>query len=94
MTVSQQVKAGLGRHIASLNYRDVERYAKASMGLEGLLENLLTFDEIEYASHFLYSATIALANATGVVFGFMLEPDSALLRMLRGLMGWNILWFL
>ncbi|KAH3919494.1 hypothetical protein HBH56_015070 [Parastagonospora nodorum] len=77
VTVSQQVKAGLGKHLDSLSDRDVARYEK-----------------IEYASYFLYVATIFLANATGVVFGLMLEPALKLLRVLQGLMAWNSLWYL
>ncbi|OAL54612.1 hypothetical protein IQ07DRAFT_273661 [Pyrenochaeta sp. DS3sAY3a] len=77
VAISQQVKAGLGKHLESLSSGDVTKYAK-----------------IEYASYFLYLATISLANATGVVFGLMLEPGPRLLRMLQGLIGWNFLWFM
>ena len=94
MTVSQQVKAGLGKHLDSLSDRDVARYEKASIGLGVSMKNLLTLNQIEYASYFLYVATIFLANATGVVFGLMLEPALKLLRVLQGLMVWNSLWYL
>lgn len=76
MTVSQQVEAGLGKHLESLSIKDVAKYAKAIMGREVLIEDLLTFNEIEYGSYFLCIATVSLANATGVVFGLMLEPGS------------------
>lgn len=91
--MSQQVKAGLGKHLGELSGRDVAKYAKASMDLHVLSKNLLTLNQTEYASYFLYLATIALANATGVVFWLMLEPGSTHLRMLKVLMGWNFLWF-
>jgi hypothetical protein len=91
--VSQQVKAGLGKHVESLSNKDIAKYEKASMDLEIPMHDLLTLNEIEYASYFLYLATIFLANATGVVFGLMLEPGSTHLRMLQGLLGWNFLWF-
>lgn len=94
MTLSQQVKAGLGKHLESLSDRDVATYEKASTELEVSMKVLLTLHQIEYASYFFYVATIFLANATGVVFGLMLEPALSLLRILQGLMVWNSLWFL
>jgi hypothetical protein len=93
VTVSQQVKAGLGKHLERLSDEDVEKYTKARLGLHVLVLDLLTLSKTQYASHFLYLATIFLANATGVVFGLMLEPGLTHLRMLQGLMGLNLLWF-
>jgi hypothetical protein len=93
VTVSQQVTAGLGKHVTRLSDKDVAKYEKASMDMRVLVAGPLTLKKTQYVSYFLYLATISLANATGVVFGLMLEPSPTHLRLLQGLMGWNFLWF-
>ncbi|PSN61538.1 hypothetical protein BS50DRAFT_639332 [Corynespora cassiicola Philippines] len=75
--ISQQVNAGLGKHVENVEKSALERYEK-----------------LDYASHFLYLGAICTANAAGIIFGLMLEPNRPALRLLYGVMGLNILWFI